>query len=97
MKRNIIINNEVLRVTRKLKGITQEYMAEYLGVTRKTYARYEKERAYMSRDTVERIAQKLNVEQDALILLDMDKEIERITNYPLDKLRGRMSRKTNDV
>ena len=97
MKRNIIINNELLRVTRKAKGITQENMADYLGVTRKTYARYEKERAYMSRDTVERIARELNVEQDALILLDMDKEIERISNYPLDKLREKLSLKTNDV
>ena len=97
MKRNIIINNELLRVTRKAKGITQENMADYLGVTRKTYARYEKESAYMSRDTVERIARELNVEQDALILLDMDKEIERISNYPLDKLREKLSLKTNDV
>ena len=97
MKRNIIINNELLRATRKAKGITQENMADYLGVTRKTYARYEKERAYVSRDTVERIARELNVEQDALILLDMDKEIERISNYPLDKLREKLSPKTNYV
>ena len=97
MKRNIIINNELLRATRKAKGITQENMADYLGVTRKTYARYEKERAYVSRDTVERIARELNVEQDALILLDMDKEIERISNYPLDNLREKILPKTNYV
>jgi transcriptional regulator with XRE-family HTH domain len=90
MKRNIVINNEVLRKTRKAMEITQEDMANNLGVTRKTYERYEKERAYLSKDTVMQIASLLNTEYDMLVLLDIEKEIERIENYPLEKLKERL-------
>ena len=90
MKRNIVINNEVLRKTRKAMEITQEDMANNLGVTRKTYERYEKERAYLSKDTVMKIASLLNTEYDMLVLLDIEKEIERIENYPLEKLKERL-------
>lgn len=91
MKRNIVINNEVLRKTRKAMEISQEDMANNLGVTRKTYERYEKERAYLSKDTIMKIASLLNVDYDTLVLLDIEKEIERIANYPLDKLKERLN------
>lgn len=90
MKRSIVINNEVLRKARKEMKISQENIANNLGVTRKTYERYEKERAYLSKDTILKISSLLDVDYDALVLLDIEKEIERIANYPLDKLKERL-------
>ena len=91
MKRHIIVNSETLKRIRKELGIKQEDMANSLGVTRKTYIRYEAERAYLSDDTICKLASLLNVDADKLILLDINKEIEKIKCYPDDKLKERLN------
>ena len=89
MKRSIVINTDILRKARKATEISQQDMAKSLGVTRKTYERYEKkgERVYLDKDVVMKIASLLNIEYDTIVLLDIEKEIERIENYPVEKLK----------
>lgn len=90
MKRNIVINSDVLRRTRKSLELTQEGMAEKLGITRKTYAKYESERTYLSEDTVKRIASLLNIDMGDIILLDINKEIDRIKNMSEEEFEERL-------
>lgn len=90
MKRNIIINSKMLRNTRKEIGLKQEDMANNLGVTRKTYIRYESERVCLSKDVVMKIADILIVDCETLVLMDIEKEIERIMNYPTNKFKERL-------
>lgn len=90
MKRSIVVNNNVLREARNKMGLSQEDIANSLGVTRKTYIKYEKERTYLSKDAILKISSLLNADYDALVLLDIEKEIERIENYPIDKLKERL-------
>ena len=94
MKRSIVIDTKVLRKARKATEISQQDMAKGLGVTRKTYERYEKkgERVYLDKDVVMKIASLLNIEYDTIVLLDIEKEIERIENYPVEKLKEKLHR-----
>lgn len=90
MKRSIIIDNDFLRKTRKSLEVNQEYMASNLGVTRKTYARYEKERAYLDKETVSKIASLLSVDFESLVIIDINKELDRIAEYPDEVLKERL-------
>ena len=94
MKRSIVIDTNVLRKARKATEISQQDMAKSLGVTRKTYERYEKkgERVYLDKDVVMKIASLLNIEYDTIVLLDIEKEIESIENYPVEKLKEKLHR-----
>ena len=94
MKRSIVINTDILRKARKATEISQQDMAKSLGVTRKTYERYEKkgERVYLDKDVVMKIASLLNIEYDTIVLLDIEKEIEMIENYPVEKLKEKLHR-----
>ena len=94
MKRSIVINTDILRKARKATEISQQDMAKSLGVTRKTYERYEKkrERVYLDKDVVMKIASLLNIEYDTIVLLDIEKEIERIEKYPVEKLKEKLHR-----
>ena len=94
MKLSIVINKDVLRKTRKGLELTQEYMADSLGITRKTYARYESERTYLSEDTVRMIALLLNIDMKDLVLFDINKEIERIKNMSDEEFKE-LSRQYN--
>ena len=94
MKLSIVINKDVLRRTRKGLELTQEYMAHSLGVTRKTYAKYESERTYLSEDTVRMIALLLNIDMKDLVLFDINKEIERIKNMSDEEFKE-LSRQYN--
>lgn len=90
MKRSIIIDNDFLRKTRKSLEVNQEYMASNLGVTRKTYARYEKERSYLDKETVSKIALLLSVDFERLVITDINKELNRIAEYPDEVLKDRL-------
>ena len=90
MKRSIIIDNDFLRKTRKSLEVNQDYMARSLGVTRKTYARYEKERAYLDKETVSKIALLLSVDFERLVITDINKELNRIAEYPDEVLKDRL-------
>ena len=90
MKRSIIIDNDFLRKTRKSLEVNQEYMASNLGITRKTYARYEKERAYLDKETVSKIALLLSVDFESLVITDINKELNRIAEYPDEVLKDRL-------
>ena len=90
MKRSIIIDNDFLRKTRKSLEVNQDYMARSLGVTRKTYARYEKERAYLDKETVSKIALLLSVDFESLVITDINKELNRIAEYSDEVLKDRL-------
>ena len=94
MKHSIVIDTNVLRKARKATEISQIDMAKSVGVTRKTYERYEKkgERVYLDKDVVMKIASLLNIEYDTIVLLDIEKEIESIENYPVEKLKEKLHR-----
>lgn len=90
MKRSIIINSDFLRKTRKALEFTQDYMSKQLGVTRCTYARYEHDRPFLDKDMVSKIAEVLSIDFKSLVMLDMDKEFDRIANYPDEALKERL-------
>lgn len=90
MKRSIIINSDFLRKTRKALEFNQDYMAKQIGVTRCTYARYEHDRPFLSKDIVYKIANVLSVDFESLVALDMNNEFDRISNYSDDDLRNRL-------
>ena len=90
MKRSIIINSDFLRKTRKALEFNQDYMAKQIGVTRCTYAKYEHDRPFLNKETVSKIADVLSVDFESLVMLDMNKEFERISNYPDEVLKERL-------
>ena len=90
MKRSIIINSDFLRKTRKALEFNQDYMAKQIGVTRCTYARYEHDRPFLDKDMVCKIANVLSVDFESLVMLDMNKELNRISNYSDDTLKERL-------
>ena len=90
MKRSIIINSDFLRKTRKALEFNQDYMAKQIGVTRCTYAKYEHDKPFLDKETVSKIADVLSVDFESLVMLDMNKEFERISNYPDEVLKERL-------
>ena len=90
MKRSIIINSDFLRKTRKALEFNQDYMAKKIGVTRCTYARYEHDRPFLDKETVLKIADVLSVDFESLVIIDMNKELERISNFPNEILKERL-------
>lgn len=90
MKRSIIINSDFLRRTRKSLELNQDYMAKEIGVSRCTYARYEHDRPFLDKETVYKIANVLSVDFESLVMLDMNKELDRIANYPDEALKERL-------
>ena len=90
MKRSIIINSDFLRRTRKSLELNQDYMAKKIGVTRCTYARYEHDRPFLDEETVFKIADVLSVDFESLVMIDMNKELERISNFPDEILKERL-------
>ena len=90
MKRSIIINSDFLRKTRKSLEFNQDYMAKKIGVTRCTYARYEHDRPFLDKETVYKIANVLSVDFESLVMVDMNKELDRIANYPDEALKERL-------
>ena len=90
MKRSIIINSDFLRKTRKALEFNQDYMAKQIGVTRCTYAKYEHDRPFLDKETVSKIADVLSVDFESLVMIDMNKEFERIANYPDEALKERL-------
>ena len=90
MKRSIIINSDFLRKTRKALEFNQEYMAKQIGVSRCTYAKYEHDRPFLDKETISKIADILSVDFESLVMLDMNKELERISDYPDEVLKERL-------
>ena len=90
MKRSIVINSDFLRKTRKALEFNQDYMANKIGVTRCTYARYEHDRPFLDKETVFKIADVLSVDFESLVMIDMNKELERISNFPDEILKERL-------
>lgn len=90
MKRSIILNSDFLRRTRKALEYNQDYMAKQLGVTRCTYVRYEHDKPFLDKDMVSKIANVLSVDFESLVIRDMNKKLDRISNYPDDELMERL-------
>ena len=56
-----------IRRIRKIRGMTQRELGEKLGVTQAAIGQYERPSANLTRNTIEKIANALNVSLDALI------------------------------
>ncbi len=52
---------ELIRETRKAKGLTQKEMGEIMGITEATYGRYESGDANLSLETIENVSKALGV------------------------------------
>lgn len=64
------MNNSVgenIRMHRDLKGFSQEYMAQELGINQSSYAKIEKETTKLTVERLQRIAEVLDVEVSSLL------------------------------
>ena len=59
-----------IRKVRELKGISQEYMANKLGVTQAAYSKYEKDDKYVNFEKLAGIAELLEIDPFKLISFD---------------------------
>lgn len=63
-----------LRFIRRVRGITQQTIADALGITRAAYSAYENDVAEPDVDLIRRIAQFYHVSVDFLLHVDMEAE-----------------------
>lgn len=82
--------NRLIRF-RKLKKITQEELANRIGVSRTTYVNYEKDRRKPDYEILQRIADVLEVSTDTLLgreseLTSEEEQLLDDIHLPLDKL-----------
>lgn len=74
---------ERMRNIRKLRGHTQESLAELLNVGKMTISRWERGEAEPEMDNIVRLAKALNVSTD--YLLSLDDEPQKDKQQPLEK------------
>jgi transcriptional regulator with XRE-family HTH domain len=55
------MNGDKIKKIRMMKGYTQEYMADKLGIAQNTYSKYENNSEKLPFETIERIAEALEV------------------------------------
>ena len=67
--------SETLKAIRESAGLTQEELAEKIGVQRNTVWRWENNRATMKADMLQSIAKALNVDSEQIMNSDKDKSI----------------------
>jgi transcriptional regulator with XRE-family HTH domain len=85
---------ERLKVLRKEKKVSQEYMGELLGITRQAYGKYEKSESEPDISTINKLATFFEVDtdyllgntdvrkRDLIITTNYDKEFEEFINDP---------------
>ena len=66
----------MIKEKRKLKNLTQEEMAEKLGVSLRQYVRIDNEKAFARRDILKKIIKELNLTNE-----EIGEYIKTITNY----------------
>ena len=66
----------MIKEKRKLKNLTQEEMAEKLGVSLRQYVRIDNEKAFPGRDILKKIIKELNLTNE-----EIGEYIKTITNY----------------
>ena len=67
--------SETLKAIRESAGLTQEELAEKIGVQRNTVWRWENNRATMKADMLQSIANALNVDSERIMNSDRDKSV----------------------
>ena len=67
--------SETLKEIRESAGLTQEELAEKIGVQRNTVWRWENNRATMKADMLQSVANALNVDSERIMSSDKDKSI----------------------
>ena len=88
MSNNSILFGARIRELRKAEGITQEQLAEYLGIEQKHVSLIECGKSYPSLDRLKKIAEVLHVELPCLFeFMHMENEDGRIRNIE-EMLKG---------
>lgn len=62
-----------LKTVREAKGVTKTAVADHIGVTLKTYSKYEKNPEYIKIDTARKIADFLNIEVSDIFFIGNSK------------------------
>jgi len=81
--------NEKLKLLRKRNKLSQEQIANYLGVGQTTYSKYENERTYPDINTVKKIAKLYGITIDQLVSDNDEKEYTiKVTEKELHILKS---------
>ncbi len=88
---------ENLKKLRKSKDLTQETLAEFLGVSFQAISKWERNESYPDITTLPAIASFFNVSLDTLLGLDLMKKEEKINDYREEYRRLWSEHKLNEV
>lgn len=78
--------HERLKRLRKERNLTQQDMADFLGITRQGYAKYENGHAETDLETLKKLANFFNVTTDYLIgNVDNEPDIDSLTDEEIDE------------
>lgn len=78
--------HERLKRLRKERNLTQQDMADFLGITRQGYAKYENGQAETDLETLKKLANFFNVTTDYLIgNVDNEPDIDSMTDKEIDE------------
>lgn len=67
IEKNVIEDKSIVRSWREYKNLTQNQIAEKLGITQSAYSQIEKKEAKLKQQTLDKLSKVLNVDQKLLI------------------------------